>query len=285
MGSALKVGVVARTDLDEALDLARRAIELLSRRGAPYFIEADVASKLSVEGVRLEDMDVDVLLAIGGDGTILRTLKKLRCEASILGVKLGKICFLGEVEPEELEEAVDRLVKARFYVEEAMKLRVGLRGGVEVDAVNEVAVVTGQPAKVVRLRVSVGGINVYSGLADGVIVATPTGSTGYAMSAHGPIVDPSLEAFLLVLLNPLNLSYRPLVASAAEIVEVEVGKPGPGAVVVVDGEVTEKMESGGRVRVWRSPLKARFIRFHEGRAGFYRRLGRLFEARTAALEP
>ena len=107
MEPALKVGVVARTDVEDALNLARTAVELLRQRGAQCVVERDVAAKLGLEGVSVEDMEVDAVLAIGGDGTILRLLKRLKRPVPILGVKLGKICFLGEVEPRDLEEAVE----------------------------------------------------------------------------------------------------------------------------------------------------------------------------------
>lgn len=274
----MRVGVIARMDVEAALSLARQAVELLKQRGVDCLIEEGVAAKLGLKGVRVEDMEVDAVLSIGGDGTILRSLKRLRHPAPILGIKLGKVCFLGEAEPEEVEEVVEKLAAAKFFVEEVMKLRAELQGGVEVDAVNEVAVVTNRPAKTMELKVAVGEVEVFSGLADGVIVATPTGSTGYAMSAHGPVVDPSLEAHLIVLLSPLNLSYRPLVASASR--EVEVRVEGPEAAVVVDGEAVGKVGEGGWVRVRRSPFKAKFIRLSQDRANFFRRLKGLFEART-----
>lgn len=276
----MKLGIVSRTDVKEALEVVKQASKLLSERRVDHVIEHNTASKLGLEGVFVEDFDVDAILVIGGDGTILRLLRKLKKPIPVLGVKLGKICFLGEVEPRGLNEAIDRVVKHEFYVEEAIKLVAEMKGGVEVDATNEVTVVSSQPAKVVELKVSVRGVKVYNGLSDGIIVATPIGSTGYALSAHGPIVDPTLEAMLLVPLNPLNLSYRPLVTSAEAVVEIKAGKP--GGVVVVDGDFVGVLEEGDQVKIRKSPRKAAFIRFSSRGVGFYERLRWLFETRAKA---
>ncbi|MCX8204303.1 MAG: NAD(+)/NADH kinase [Candidatus Nezhaarchaeota archaeon] len=275
----MKLGIVSRTDLKEALELVRRASRLLNERGVRYIIEHGTASKLGLEGAAIEDLDTNAIIAIGGDGTILRLLKRLKKPIPILGVKLGKICFLGEVWPEELDGAIERLLESKFFTEEVMKIMAETRGGgIEVDAVNEVAIISSQPAKVVELKASVRGVEIYAGLADGVIVATPIGSTGYALSAHGPIVDPALEAMLLVLLNPLNLGYRPLVISAEAVVEIKIGRP--GGMVVIDGDLVCKLEEGDWVKVRKSPRKAVFIRLSRREVGFYERLKKLFEIRT-----
>lgn len=274
----MKVGIVARTDVDEAITLARHAFELLRQQGVECIVDKEAAVKLGLKGVDVNEVKVDAIVAIGGDGTILRLVKKLRQQAPILGIRLGKVCFLGEVDPESLEEAIKKLVERKYYVEEAMRLRVTTESGMEVDVVNEVAVVTSQPAKVMWIKVLVEGAEVYEGLADGVIVATPTGSTGYAMSALGPIVDPALEAYLIVLLNPLNLNHRPLIASAEKTAKVIVGKP--GATLVADGEAVERLSSQSWIKVRRAPSTALFIRLGHQRAGFYDRLRKLFEARA-----
>jgi len=274
----LKVGVVARVDVDEAIKLAKTAFELLKQRGIDFVVEREVAAKLGLEGVDVKEMEADAIIAIGGDGTILRLIKRLKRQTPILGVRLGKICFLGEVVPEGLEEAIERLAEHRYYVEEAMRLRASTESGQEVDVVNEVAVVTSQPAKVVLVKVSIDDVEVYEGFSDGVIVATPTGSTGYAMSALGPVIDPSLEAYLIVLLNPLNLNYRPLIAPAEGVVKVTIGRP--GATLVADGEVVERLNSQSWVKVEKAPSKALFIRLGHKRTGFYDRLKMLLEARA-----
>lgn len=275
---ALKLGVTSRTDSKDALKIAEQIIRLLSRRGIQYAVESDTATKLGLEGTVIENLDVDAILAIGGNGTILRLLKRLKKPIPILGIKFGRVCFLGEVGPEDLGEAIGRLIESRFFIEEVMKLTAEIKGSIEVDAVNEVAIVSSQPAKVMELEVSIEGAKVYAGLADGIIVATPIGSTGYALSAHGPVINPVVEAMLLVPLNPLNLSYRPLVTPAEVIIEIKVGRP--GGIVVVDGDLVSDLKEGDWIKVRKSPHRAAFVRFGDKRTGFYERLRRLFEVRT-----
>ncbi|RLF12054.1 MAG: NAD(+) kinase [Thermoprotei archaeon] len=283
MNKGSSIGLTSRTDLAYALELTKQSYSYLTSKGALCQVEAETASKLCLPGVQLEELSVDALIAIGGDGTILRTLKRLaNPETPILGVKVGKICFLGEVEPEELQLALDKLLRGDYAVEEVMKLRASIAEGKSSDAVNEVVFVTSQPAKVIQFEVIVGGEEVFRGLADGAIIATPTGSTGYALSAHGPVIDPELEAMLVVLLNPLNLSSRPLVVPASETLKFKVLAPSPEALVVVDGEVVGKINVGGEVEVKKSPVKARFIRFHARKPAFYERLRKLVEWRASA---
>ncbi|MEM4700320.1 MAG: NAD(+)/NADH kinase [Candidatus Nezhaarchaeales archaeon] len=274
----MKLGLMSRTDSKEALEIVKQAIRLLSRRGIQYVIERNTAIELGLEGVAIENTDVNAILAIGGDGTILRLIRRLKKPVPILGVKFGKICFLGEIEPKDLDEAIERLIESKFSVEEVMKLTAKVKDGIEADAVNEVVVVGSQPAKVVELRTLVEGVEVYSGLADGIIVATPIGSTGYALSAHGPVINPAIEAMLLVPLNPLSLSCRPLVVPAEVVIEIKVGRP--GGVVVVDGDLVGNLKEGDWIKVYRSPRKAAFIRFGDKRIGFYERLKGLFEVRA-----
>ena len=274
-----RVGLVSRTDQVEALRLARGLHDALVKRGVEAILESEVAAKLKLEGVPLSRMDPDLLVVIGGDGTILRAAKTLpSSETPILGVKMGKTCFLGEVDPHEALRAIELVLAGHYELEENLKLRA-IVGDLKVDVVNEVLLMTGQPAKVVKLKVEVEGEEVFEGLTDGVIVSTPTGSTGYALSAHGPIIDPKVEAYLMVYLNPLNLGVRPLIVAAESVTTLRLEGPGPKALLIADGEVIKELGEGSVVEVRRSPVKARFVRLRSGRGVFYSRLKDLMRRR------
>lgn len=276
-----RVGLVSRTDLEAAVSLARDIHRELSARGVECLVEDGLASRIGVEGSPLDRLDVDLAVVIGGDGTILRAARRLPSpDIPILGVRMGKTCFLGEVDPEQAFEAIGHVLSGRFEVERALRLRASVRG-LEVDVVNEALLTTSQPAKVVRLKVEVDGVEVFSGLADGVMASTPTGSTGYALSAHGPIVDPEVEAYLLVYLNPLDLRARPMVVAASRPTRIEVVEPGPKAILVADGEEVAQVEGGEVVEVRRSPSHVCFARLRGG--SFFTRLRSLMDKRSRGL--
>lgn len=269
-------GLVSRTDVTYAIELARQVYSFLSEKGYGCLVEAELASKLNVPGVELKDLKVDLLIVVGGDGTILKTVRKLpRPETLVLGVKVGRTCFLGEVEPEELHKALDMMLNNKYTIEEAMKLSVAIAGEERVEAINEVVFVSTQPAKVINFEVTAFGKEVFKGLADGAIIATPTGSTAYALSAHGPAIDPEVEVFLMVPLNPLNLSSRPVVTSASKILKFRLLEPGPSAFVVVDGELVSRVGVEEEAIIEKASTKARFIRFQADKATFFERLKRL----------
>jgi NAD+ kinase len=209
----------------------------------------------------------DLLLTLGGDGTILRAA---RCVAPhntpILGINLGRVGFLTEAEPETWRDVVSRALVGDYWLEERMMLRaVVLREGKvlgQAEALNDVVVGRGARARVVCLRTEVDGGELATYVADGLIVATPTGSTAYALAAGGPVLPPQLRNILLVPVAPHLSMDRPVVLAEGVTVRIVVtgGRP---AVLTVDGKVEAEMESGDEVAVAAGSHVARFARVQE----------------------
>ena len=211
-------------------------------------------------------MKADVVLAIGGDGTILRALQL--SDAKVLGINSGSLGFLAEVYAEEVDEYLDRIARGDYKVEERMRLKVTVDGERMFDCTNEAVVHTAQVAKIRHFEIRLGEEMVERVRADGVIVATPTGSTSYSMSAGGPIVDPHVEAIIVTAIAPFKPASRPHVFPAAGQVHVRLGKA-KECLLVMDGQHESTLKGTEDVVLTASERRAKFIRFRDD---FYRRI-------------
>ena len=270
----MKIGVVSRPDRPEALGVVREIVEYLAQRGVETLVEAETALAVGAPGgsVGLGDMDADLIVTIGGDGTILRTAMYLeRPETPILGVNMGSRGFLTEVLPEDLKPALDRVLDGDYELEECVKLSSrSLDGGrCFPDSLNEVLIASSLPSKMLDLRLGVDGDNLLDIQADGAIVAPPTGSTAYNLSAGGSILAPGLEAMILTVICPYSY-FRSMVVPTTSRITIGLLKPKVDALAIVDGQEYATLEPGSTIEVWKSEYKARFVRFKS----FYKRLGR-----------
>lgn len=259
----MRLAISANPNKPRAVDLARRAVELVGSR-AELVVSDETATALGTSAPHgpLEALGADVLVAIGGDGTFLTAFRRSRLP--ILPVNAGTVGFLAEVDGDDgaaFAGALDRLIDGRYFVEARMRLASELARTPLPDATNEIVVHTSQVAKMRKFEVSVDGRPVGRLHADGVIVATPTGSTSYAMSAFGPIVDPSVEGIVVTALAPFRAPQRALVIDPLRTVGVRLVTPEKDGVVVIDGQHEEKLAGGAEVRISRSPRPAFFVRF------------------------
>ncbi len=245
-------GMVANPEKKECIDFAKKVYERLEP-----LVEEETARRLGIKGVPLEDMKVDIIITIGGDGTILRTLQ--RTKSMILGVNMGLLGFLTEIKPEELWDAVKRIERGDYFVDKRMKIKVLLNGKRLYDCTNEVVIHT---AEIAKLR----SYNVYFNYelledlrADGIIIATPTGSTSYALSAGGPILHPHCESIVITPIAPFKKVPRSFVLPA-EKVTIHL-KDGRKNLLVLDGQESIEIGDGDIVEIEKSENYAQFVRF------------------------
>lgn len=267
----MKIGLVAHPGKPRAVELARVARDRLAR-SAEVLLTPETAAVLGgSETVQpLDRMAADLLLAFGGDGTFLMALTQ--SDLPLLPVNAGTVGFLAEVDgdrPEQLAGALDRLVAGQYRLEPRMRISADVDGQRVADAVNEVVIHTSNVAKMRLFEIAVDGEPIGRVRADGIIVATPTGSTSYSLSAGGPIVDPSLEALVISSLAPFRSPARSVLLDAFRTVGIQLILPEKDGVVVVDGQTEKSLPAGGRVLCYRSPRAAIFVRF--GRP-YFRRL-------------
>jgi len=253
----LKAVIVSRIDNREALEFAGQIKAVLEREGSTAVFDRDTAAVLGIEGVPLASADADVVIIIGGDGTILRTIQEMKNPIPVLGINWGEVGFLADLEPSEAIGFV-RSLHPGFPIEERMRISLGSNETPLGVALNEALIVTTRPAKMLRFSIVVDGNTAEQFRADGLLISTPTGSTAYAMSAGGPIVDPRIQGFLLVPLAPYMLSSRPHLISENRRLEIRLESTKP-ANLVIDGQQTIDLGTSATIRVRRSPLPARFV--------------------------
>jgi len=265
------VGLVARFDKRNALKLVETITEYLNQKGLEVYVEESLKGKVKGDRnfIPLESMKTDLIITIGGDGTILRTCMVIpKPDTPILAVNMGVRGFLTEVPPKEALIAVDKCLKGEFKIEKCSKLAISAEGITFPDALNEVLISAGEPVKLLYAKVLKNGEQVFTCQADGLIIATNTGSTAYSLSAGGPILDPQVNALVLTPVCSLSVLRSIVIPSNAKVT-VEVPRP-KRILVVIDGAYRRALESRlPKITVTCSKNEAAFIRFKEN---FYHRL-------------
>ncbi|HEX4698574.1 MAG TPA: NAD kinase [Actinomycetes bacterium] len=272
--TARRVLVVGHTGRDEAMRSVRTAVARLGAAGMRVRVLEDEAAALDladVDVVPLTDQAAggcEVVVVFGGDGTLLRAAELARGSSTpLLGVNLGHVGFLAEAERDALDATVDKVVARSYFVEERMTIDVTVSTDGEVVgqgwALNEASVEKASRERMLELVAEVDGRPLSRWGCDGVVMATPTGSTAYAFSAGGPVVWPEVAALLLVPISPHALFSRPLVVSPDSVLAVEVLTAGRGAGVLwCDGRRTMDLPPGARIEARRGGRSVRLARLH-----------------------
>ncbi len=287
-----RVLILAHTGREEAMAAALEVCLQLQASGLIPVMSrneiADLSAHLGFADVPMEILDVDVTLAgielvmvLGGDGTILRAAEEVRgLDVPLLGVNLGHVGFLAESERADLAQTVDWVVRRDYTVEERMTIDVTVwvqgRKILDTWALNEVAIEKGNRERMIEVVTEVDGRPLSSFGCDGVVMATPTGSTAYAFSAGGPVVWPDVEALLMVPISAHALFAKPLVVSPKSKLAVEVlTRTEAHGVMWCDGRRTVDLPPGSRIEVTKSDHPVRLARTHQ--TPFSARLVRKFE--------
>ncbi len=280
------VGLVLHPQRDSA-EATAAVLDWATRRDIRVLgIDSEVTRlNCAAEAVPAADLgrSCDLIVSLGGDGTMLRAMRLADGQqAPVLGVNLGKLGFLAEVDVPDLAEALSAIDEHRFSVEHRLAVDAAI-GGRLVTAFNDIALVRypGQP--IAQIAVHAGGHPFVSYAADAVVVATPTGSTAYSFSAGGPIVSPEVEALLVTPAAPHSAYNRGLVVSVGDSLELELLPASGGLAVEVDGEVAGNVDPGDVIRVQPRPAAAHVVRL--GRTTFYERARRKLRLADSAEIP
>ncbi len=260
----MRIGVHANPGKPKALELVRHLRTVVGAR-AELVLSRETLEALGEPGSGapgLADLDAELLVVFGGDGTVLRA--RHQSHLPILPVNAGTVGFLAEVDGDDaagFDAAIERLLARQYHLEERMTIGTKVGTATLPEATNEVVVHTSQVAKMRLFEIRIDGEPMGRLRADGIIVATPTGSTSYALSALGPVIEPTVEAIVVSALAPFHVTQRAVLVEPSHTVTVRLVLPDKEGVVVVDGQTELKLPGGAEVLCYRSPRKTVLVRF------------------------
>ncbi|MDD6484831.1 MAG: NAD(+)/NADH kinase [Clostridiales bacterium] len=271
-----KIGIISNTTKDVGLENTKRIIDILADKASLYMDIQYKGYDDRVNYIKYESLfeTVKYMIVIGGDGTILQIAADCaRKDIAVLGINMGKVGFMTEIETENMDEALLRLIDDDFDIEQRMLLRVEKRCGKSIvlhnHALNDVVVSKSAGAKLISIELYTNGelVNRYN--ADGLIIATPTGSTGYSISAGGPVIDPAMQLYVATPICPHMLSVRSAVLSADKelIIRLDDKYLNNNAVISTDGDVQGDLTAGEELRITKSKYELKMIKI--GSYSFY----------------
>lgn len=272
------IGIVSMPNRERCSLVLNELIQWLSQRHISIYLDTDTASLFSEKSVLrfsrypLEDFPglVELIIVLGGDGTLLRVARQIgKANIPILGVNLGGLGFLTDISAENLMQVLDQIIHGKYYLDERMMLHAsfGQNGSSQnvksTFALNDIVINNGPQSRLINLATYVDEKWINTFLADGLIVATPTGSTAYSLSAGGPIIHPRLHAILITPICPHILTNRPIVISDQGKIKIVVQKKGrdndEGCLLSADGQVLTLLKPGDYVELCKASHTIKLI--------------------------
>lgn len=261
------IGLIGRLESDRVIDTVGVLIDLLSRRGVQLYVENAIAERLDHHALPALNRQAigercDLAIVVGGDGSLLGAARALAThDCAVLGINRGRLGFLTDIRPEDVEQQVGDVLDGKYLIEERFLLDVMVEreGGTisRGDALNDVVINSGRSARMINFDLYMDGDYVYSQDSDGLIVSTPTGSTAYALSGGGPIMHPDLDALVLVPMFPHTLSSRPIVVAGDTQIRIVIGSCHP--YISCDGQVHLTTRPRDIVSIHKKPHKLKLV--------------------------
>lgn len=271
----MRFGVIANFDRPDAAKAVKLIVQWCDKNKHEVYVSERITSgnKLSAPALPKTDdgENVDVIISLGGDGTMLSSARALgELAIPILGINLGYLGFLTQLTPDQLEEALRHVAADNYQIEERLVLKTEVLNGAQLEypyALNDVVIDKGDISRVINLSLYANDEYISSYTADGLIVATPTGSTAYSLAVGGPILNPIMNAFIVSPISPFSLTSRPLVFPPDFTLEVRVRSEHGNALLTIDGQVATHFSPTGSIKITRAEHCVRFITFAE--SSFY----------------
>jgi NAD+ kinase len=263
-----KIGIISNLSKDTSGDYTKTIIDGIASRNMEPLVTSPVY-KLLKKGTLLGEKELyqlsDIVLVLGGDGTILQTAREAAVYGiPLLGINLGRLGFLAEAEMSDCDFILDTLASGSYQMEKRMMLETELyRDGRIINrfiALNDVAVAKSSFARIIHLKASVNGELVNHYAADGLLVSSPTGSTAYSLSAGGPVIYPGMECLLMTPICPHTLNSRPIVTNADSRIEIEVIDRNREIQLTIDGQQAVNIMYGDKIVIFKSELETQLIR-------------------------
>lgn len=262
-----KIGLIWNPTKTSGFEVARELRDILAERGLSVTTGITLAHALGAPELAEGSFEeCDLLMVLGGDGTLLSALDyALPKNIPMLGINLGRMGFMTEVDPVNLRRDVSEVLDGNYTIDSRMTLTVAGQNENNFFALNDIVLTRSTPSvRILSLEIEVNGIVVDRISGDGLIVATATGSTAYSLSAGGPIIRPGLDCLVITPICPHTLNTRPVVVSSNDVIKIRVMDDRGGAQAVMDGRKVINVPCGEPgVTILRSELRARFIRLHD----------------------
>ncbi len=270
MSEFSRIGLVGRPGSDRALHSLKRLIRHLQSRGVDVVLEEETSNALPGHTLEVSNNETlgktaDLVIVVGGDGSLLGAARALsKYNVPLLGVNRGRLGFLTDITPDDIESKVDEvlsgkyMMETRFLLDSSVIRKGALIGG--GDALNDVVIHPGRFIRMIEFELYIDGQFVYSQRSDGLIISTPTGSTAYALSGGGPIMHPKLDAIVIVPMNPHTLSSRPIVVDGNSEIKILVGEQNSAYPhVTCDGQNHVVTNPGDEIHIHKKPHKLHLI--------------------------
>lgn len=267
-----KIGLVVNFEKSQVIGLVREIIAWFEKKGKRVVLPDVCASTLERPDLACEEKDwalnIDCAIVLGGDGTLLNTARSISAaKVPLFGINLGQLGFLTEVEVKDTILTLEKLDAGEYLVEERMMLQAAVRRGGEITekfiCLNDAVITKGAFARLIRLKTFVNDEYVETYPADGLIVATPTGSTAYSLSAGGPLVTPNLELMIVTPICPHTLYARPLVIDADNVVKVVLLSDQGEIMLTLDGQYGFSLQPGDEVVIEKAPYKTKLLKLKQ----------------------
>jgi len=267
----MKIGIMPHTGKKLALELTKKTVNYLEAKSIIPWIDGESAALIQRNDLAQTESglkNLDVMVVLGGDGTLLRAARTMSdYNVPILGVNVGHLGFLTELEADKIEAALDMIISKNYTLDERMfiecKVIRNKRLAASYRALNDVVITRGTFARIIQLSTYVDSQHVVDYQADGIIIATPTGSTAYSLSAGGPIVEPSLDCLIITPICPHTLAARSFVVRHDSVVEVKVEANHEDMMLTIDGQISFPLQSYDLIEVVQSSIKAKFVKLHQ----------------------
>ncbi|MCZ6790566.1 MAG: NAD(+)/NADH kinase [Candidatus Dadabacteria bacterium] len=262
------IGIIAKNNIEEPFEITKKLSNWLKERGVEVYVEKELGKKIrhpnSIDRREIPKL-VDVILVFGGDGTFLGVAREAcKYGTPILGINLGGLGFLTEVTVDELYPMMERIIDGDYEVEDRQMLITSIRRGKKnigtYEVLNDVVINKGALARIIDLAIYIEDSHVTTYKADGIILATPTGSTAYSLSAGGPIVHPGIPVTIITPICPHTLTNRPLVVSSEMKVEIIVTTQEPDTYLTLDGQIGVRLKTGDLIEVKRTDTSVKLIK-------------------------
>jgi NAD+ kinase len=257
-----KIGIIANSDKENAVEYSSRLYSWLEDRGIEVFLDEEIALKMgNASGIKKKDMAplADLIVVFGGDGTLLSAARAIKgSDVPIVGINLGGFGFMTAINLNEMFSAMETILKDEYETSRRMMIEASVNG-INHSALNDIVITRGSLSRMVRLETFVDGKYLTTYKADGLIISTPTGSTAYSLSAGGPIVKPEHYSIIITPICPHTLTNRPIMLPPDVSIDVVVMTPEEGISATVDGQDLFILKSGDTVQVKKSRFDIKLV--------------------------